>query len=219
MRVLLYSFSTLNGVPTPGQLTTYQQKLESWQYQVEKSVDPAVFTDASLAKYGAVGMINTCFEPFGQGKSGDGAEAQALQKFVQQGGGLFGVHCASVAFQSASPPALYSRLLGGRASRENFDGTHDCRKLADHPTVMQLPDTFQYSGNTDATDFLATDTTVLVNCKWGNASAKEIAVSWLRAEGTGRVFFTSFGKVDGDLADPTIGNDHIMAGLGWVLGR
>jgi len=37
--------------------------------------------------------------------------------------------------------------------------------------------------------------------------------------GAGRVFFTSFAKVDSDLSDPTIGENHIIAGLGWVLGR
>jgi hypothetical protein len=28
-----------------------------------------------------------------------------------------------------------------------------------------------------------------------------------------------FGKVDKDLTDATIGDKHLVAGLGWVLGR
>jgi len=217
-RVLLYSFSTLDIPSVPAQLTLYEQKLAGWQYQVDRSKDPAVFTDAGLAKYAAVGMINTCFEPFGKGNSG-AAQSQALKRFVQQGGGLFGVHCADVAFQSANPPAPYSQLIGGRAGSEYFEGKSDCRKVGEHPTIAQLPASFQYTGNLDATDFLATDTTVLVTCKWGNASAKEVAVSWVRNEGAGRVFFTSFAKVDADLTNATIGDAHVIAGLGWVLGR
>lgn len=217
-RVLLYSFSTLDIPSVPAQLSLFKQKLEGWQYQVDQSKDPTVFSDANLAKYAAVGMINTCFYPFGANKSG-AAESQALQKFLQQGGGLFGTHCADVTFQSANPPALYNQLIGGRASSENFDGNSDCRKQGDHATIAQLPATFRYSGNLDATDFIAADTTVLVKCTWGNTSMKEVAVSWLRNEGAGRVFYTNFGKVDADLSNATIGDKHILAGLAWVLGR
>lgn len=217
-RVLLYSFSTLDIPSVPAQLTLFKQKLEGWQFQVDQSKDPAVFTDANLAKYAAVGMINTCFSPFGANKPGT-TEAQALQKFLQAGGGLFGTHCADVTFQSANPPHLYNKLIGGRASSENFDGTSDCQKMGDHPTIAQLPETFRYTGNLDGTDFIGTDTTVLVKCTWGNTAMKEVAVSWVRNEGSGRVFFTNFGKVDGDLSNATIGDKHILAGLGWVLGR
>lgn len=185
---------------------------------MDQSKDPAVFSDAGLAKYAAVGMINTCFEPFGTGNSG-APQSEALRKFVQQGGGLFGVHCADVAFQSANPAAPYSQLIGGRAGSESFEGKSDCRKVGEHPTVAQLPASFQYTGNLDATDFLAMDTTVLVRCKWGNASAKEVVVSWVRNEAAGRVFFTSFGKVDADLTNTTIGDARVIAGLSWVLSR
>jgi type 1 glutamine amidotransferase len=163
-------------------------------------------------------MINTCFSPFGANRSGE-AEAQALQKFLQQGGGLFGTHCADVTFQSADPVHLYNGLIGGRASSENFEGESDCYKMGEHPTIAALPATFVYNGNLDNTDFLGTDASVLVRCKWKGGSQKDIAVSWVRSEGSGRVFFSSFAKVDVDFANPTIGENHLLAGLGWVLGR
>ena len=80
-----------------------------------------------------------------------------------------------------------------------------------------LPATFSYNGNLDATDFIAEDTTVLVYCTW--QSGREVPVSWVRNEGAGRVFFTGFAKVDADLTSSVIGDPHIIAGLGWVLGR
>jgi len=104
-RVLLYSFSTLDIPSVPAQLSIFKQKLEGWQYQVDQSKDPAVFTDANLARYAAVGMINTCFYPFGANNAGS-AESQALQRFLQAGGGVFGTHCADVTFQSVNPPPL-----------------------------------------------------------------------------------------------------------------
>jgi hypothetical protein len=217
-RVLLYSLGSAGVISdVPAQLDTLRGELEGWQYEVEESVDPGDFTDDNLSRYAAVGMINTCFSPFGQGQAGT-MEAEALQRFVKAGGGLFGTHCASVTFQSQNPVHLYNRVLGGRANSENFDGPSSCRTLADHPTTTGLPDTFQYSGNLDNTDFIAEDATVLVNCLWSGGGAKDVAVSWVRTD-VGRVFYTNFAKVDADLTNATIGDPHIIAGLAWVLGR
>ena len=217
-RVLLYDFSTLDIPSVANQLTIFKQKLEGWQYQVDQSKDPAVFTDQNLAQYAAVGMINTCFYPFGANQMGT-TQSQALQKFVQAGGGLFGTHCADVTFQSVNPAPLYNQLLGGRANSDNYEGNNACRKVGDHPTTAGLPATFTYRGNLDNAAFLAADTQVLVKCTFGGGSKADTAVSWVRTEGAGRVFFTGFGKVDTDLTDATIGDAHILAGLGWVLGR
>jgi type 1 glutamine amidotransferase len=217
-RVLLYSFSTLDIESVPEQLDVLTDKLEEWQYEVERSEDPSVFTDENLERYAAVGMINTCFWPFGQNQQGL-SQSEALQRFLEDAGGLFGTHCADVTFQGQSPPALYNQLIGGRASSQNFDGDSDCEKVADHPTTTELPATFVYSGNLDNTDFIANDTQVLVRCRWGDTNGTEVAVSWVRTMGAGRVFYTNFAKVDGDLTHPTIGDPHIVRGLGWVLGR
>lgn len=217
-RVLLYSFSTLDIPSVPAQLTILEGKLTGWQYTVDKSKDPAVFTDNNLARYAAVGMINTCFSPFGSGRSGQ-PESEALQRFLQAGGGLFGTHCADVTFQSANPPALYNQLIGGRAGSTNYEGMNACRTEGSHPTIAGLSATFQYSGNLDATDFMAMDSTVLVRCKFGGGSQTDTAVSWIRNEGAGRVFYSNFGKVDADLSSSTIGDAHLIAGLAWVLGR
>jgi cytochrome c len=218
-RVLLYSFSTLDIPSVPAQLTIFQSKLTSLGYAVDTSKDPAVFTDSNLERYAAVGMINTCFFPFGANNTTGDPQQQVLQRFLQAGGGLFGTHCADVTFQSATSPVLYNRLIGGRASSENFDGRSDCRKMGEHPTVSGLPATFSYTGNLDNTNFIATDATVLVRCRWGNTAMTDIAVSWVRMEGAGRVFFSNFGKVDADLTNATIGEPHLLAGLSWVLGR
>ena len=183
-RVLLYSFSTLDIPSVPAQLSIFKQKLEGWQYQVDQSKDPAVFTDANLARYAAVGMINTCFFPFGANNAG-AAESQALQRFLQAGGGLFGTHCADVTFQSVNPPPLYNQLIGGRANSDNYTGDNACRKLGDHPTIAALPGTFTYNGNLDNAAFVATDSVVLVKCKFGGGSGADTAVSWVRNEGAG----------------------------------
>jgi Trehalose utilisation len=217
-RVLLYHFSTLVIDSVPAQLTFFKALLAGWGYASDDSVDPARFTDAGLAAYGAVAMINTCFSPFGDGKDG-AKESAALQRFVDRGGGLFGTHCAAVTFQSTTPAPPYNQLFGGQEGNGFFDGTSSCRKLGAHPTTDGLPATFDFPGNLDNNQFLSPSSTITVRCKWGAAEMRDVAVSWVRAEGQGRVFYTNFGKVVGDLTDPVLGAKHIVPGLAWVLRR
>ena len=217
-RVLLYSFSTLNIPSVPQQLTLLETQLKAWGYEVERSVKPDDLNTTNLARFGGVGMINTCFEPFGKGMMGD-TQTAALKAFVEAGGGLFGTHCASVTFQSAEPPHPYNGVIGGRGGHGSFDGKSACTVTGAHATTAMLPATFDYTGNLDNADFVADDSTVVVKCKWSGGEQKDHAVSWYRTPGKGRVFFTNFAKVDADLSDAVVGQKHIMLGLGWTLGR
>ncbi len=217
-RVLLYHFSTLNIETVPAQLTLLKSQLETWGYEVEDSVNPDDVSSQNLTRFGGVGMINTCFEPFGAGQKGE-AQTAALKTFVENGGGLFGTHCASVTFQSADPPNPYNDVIGGRGGHGSFDGKSACRTTAAHATSSMLPATFDFTGNLDNADYVAADSTVLVKCKWSGGDQKDTAVSWIRTPGKGRVFYTNFAKIDADLSDATLGQKHILLGLGWVLGR
>ena len=218
-RVLLYHFSTYAIDTVPAQLTLLKTQLMTWGFEVVDSVKPDDISTANLAGFGGVAMINTCFEPFGMGKTGD-TQAAALKAFVAGGGGLFGTHCASVTFQSATPPHAYNVLLGGRGGKDNFDGMSSCVTTSEaHVTTAMLPATFSFTGNLDNADYVADDTKVLVKCTWSGGAKKETAVSWYRTEGKGRVFYTNFAKIDADLSDATLGQKHILLGLGWTLGR
>src|SRR5690606_21028150 len=144
----------------PAQIAFLRDQLESWGYEVETSVAAADLNATNLKRFGGVGMINTCFEPLGAGKSGE-AETAALKDFVEVGGGLFGTHCASVTFQSAEPPHPYNDVIGGRGADGFFEGESACRTEQEHPTTLLLPATFDYDGNLDNADYLAPDSHVL----------------------------------------------------------
>jgi len=220
-KVLLYTYMTTGDAM---QAPAFQQALTGWGFTVDTVNDPMngmVFSDTNLAKYAAVVMMNTCFFPFGNNKNDTATglpESQALKKFVQQGGGLFGNHCAEVTFKAATTMPLYNQVLGGWAHAGNSgdNANMTCMKTADHPTSTMLPTaSWMYKGNVDFAE-VTTDATVLVKCTYGSTTTP---VSWIRTEGTGRVFNTSFAKVTADLKDAVIGEKHILAGLGWVLGR
>jgi type 1 glutamine amidotransferase len=217
-RVLLYYYSTLNIASINAQLTLLEARLETWGYEAETSKDPAQLTSTNLARFSAVAMVNTCFEPFGMGQQGT-SQTTALTEFVAAGGGLFGTHCASVTFQSAKPPHAYNTLLGGRGGGGSYEGKSPCTTELQHPTTQGLTATFDYTGNLDNADYVAPDTQVLVKCRLGGDAQKETAVSWFRTSGKGRVFFTNFAKEAPDLESQTLGEKHILPGLSWVLGR
>jgi type 1 glutamine amidotransferase len=213
-RVLLYHKSPITNVTA--QMDLLASKLTEWGFESDRTMDPAMITTDTLKKYGAVGMINPCFDAFGP----DGApQAAALKAFVEAGGGLWGNHCAAVTYNKATPPHPYNQLLGGRGGDGFFDGASTCQKLGDHPTITGLPATFPYSGNIDNTDYLADDITILVRCTWSGGGMKDVAVSWTREPGEGRIFFSNFAKFDVDLADPVLGPEHLYKGLAWVLRR
>ncbi len=218
-RVLLYHFTTLAIDSLPAQITLLKTQLETWGYEVEDSVSPDDLSTANLARFGGVGMINNCFEPFGVGNTG-AAQTAALKAFVENGGGLFGTHCATVTFQAAEPPNPYNGVIGGRGGGGFFEGKSACRTTEEaHVTTQMLPATFDYTGNIDNADYLAEDSKVLVKCKWSGGDMKDTAVSWYRTPGKGRVFYTNFAKEDADYTNATIGQKHILAGLGWAIGH
>jgi type 1 glutamine amidotransferase len=215
-RALIYHYSVGVIDSVPSQINILSGVLDGLGYSVEVSEDPGAFTQANLARFSAVLMINNCGMPFGQGRTGQ-AESEALRGFLQAGGGMFATHCASVTYTDADPPALYNQLLGGRAGGGFFNGQSNCTTVGSHPTVGTLPAQFVYEGDTDNTDYLAPDTSVVVRCKWTGNGEVEVAASWQRQEGQGRVFFTTFAKTDADLQNATLMEQHLVPALRWVL--
>ncbi|KAL2175912.1 ThuA-like domain-containing protein [Thermothelomyces heterothallicus CBS 202.75] len=72
-------------------------------FTVDDSEDPAVFSPGSLAAYRVIVLLQC------SGEFLDGAQLGALRGFVQAGGGIVAVHCASFAMQSSE---WYGHLIG-----------------------------------------------------------------------------------------------------------
>jgi type 1 glutamine amidotransferase len=50
------------------------------------------------------------------------------------------------------------------------------------------------------------------------STAHRRPISWYRAEGTGRVFYTALGQ-DFEWTDRVFVEDHLRAGILWTLGK
>jgi hypothetical protein len=210
-KVLFYDNGAIDSV---AQMDIIEDKLTEWGFESERTSDPAKLTGTELEQYGAVLMMNPCFDAFGA----DGEpQAAALQAYVEAGGNIWGNHCASVTYQSANPPHPWNQLLGGRGGDGFWEGANSCRTLSDHPTAAALPAEFDYDGNLDNTNYLADDITILVRCTWGGNGNRDVVVSWTREVGLGRIFFTNFAKFENDFANATLRDGHLFPGLAWVL--
>ncbi|HET6285038.1 MAG TPA: ThuA domain-containing protein [Polyangia bacterium] len=173
----------------------------------EISADPAKFTPAALAKYGAVVLVATSGEPFG---SPGTAAIDALVAFVKGGGGLVGIENATNTYNNSD---TYVSLFGAVfAGHPEINGT--CIKAGDHASVKNLPASFPVVDEIYAFTRMRADNQIVLRCGRGN-----YPVSWYREEGSGRIFYTAMGHNDANWTRPPLVDGHVIPGLLWTLGR
>jgi hypothetical protein len=179
---------------------------------------PGDFTPQALAAYGAVVLLSTSGEPLG---SPGTTEIKALVDFVTGGGGLVVVNNASHAYDSstANPSASYISLIGADFNGQTAYGPGTCAPVGTHPSVKTLPATFDIVDEVYNFKNVDADIQVVLECK-DTATATPRPVSWTRAQGTGRVFYTALGKEDHSWQAPELlVPNHVLPGLLWTMGR
>ena len=195
-------------------------------------VAPEKFTAASLAQYGAVVLLANDGEPFGYPAT---AEIQNLVSYVQGGGALVSIECATDCYGGAvSGPMTnhprsvpYHSLLGA-----TFDGhpgnlaPATCTRAGTHPSVAQLGETFKVTDEIYAYSDLRADNQVVLSCVSSAAPNTVRPIAWVREEGEGRVFNTALGHPNTSWTtamDPNapsrLVEDHVLPGLLWAMKR
>src|SRR5262245_55076739 len=90
IRVLLFTYTTgFRHDSIPDAISAFGELAAARGWQIDATEDPARFTDASLAAYDVVVFACTTGELL------DGAQQDALTRWVQAGGGWVGVHAAA----------------------------------------------------------------------------------------------------------------------------
>jgi type 1 glutamine amidotransferase len=184
-------------------------------FAVDLSVDPTKFTAASLQDYTVVVMISSSGSPFGiPGTDG----MSALTSFVRAGGGLVGVHSASLV--DYAPTSTFVALLGGKFSGHP-GAVHDstCQAVGTHPSVAKLAN--PYLAHDEIYTFVAPspDDQIDLRCA-GIAAGEVLPVAWHRTEGKGRVFYTGLGHGP-ELWTTTTAffTTHVLPAVLWAAGR
>jgi type 1 glutamine amidotransferase len=184
--------------------------------EVEASEAQAMFTATNLARFGAVVMVNSNGTPFGTPGT---SEASALAAFVRAGGGLAAFHAAGNTSYPASHPLL--ALLGG--TFQNTGGgvrNVTCAPEGQHPVLAKL--TAPLASRMDETYVfgdLNPMNQVVLRCDPAAGTSK-LPGSWVREEGSGRVFYTTLGHGPAawEAGGPVL-TSHAWPGILWVLNR
>jgi type 1 glutamine amidotransferase len=217
-RVLLYTKTngTTHVSGIAASVTSFKAGLGPLGIMVDTANDPAVFTEANLAKYAGVIMVSTSGTPFGTPGT---AEVAALTAFVKKGGGLAGFHAASSTDYGATSP--FTTLLGAE-TKDQGGGFRmsDCVPEAGNPTVAKLPNPYRVANEEFYTfNGLNPANQVVLRCN-ASTGTEKIPISWVRQEGAGRVFFSGLGHQPPFWAqnEPFFMN-HALPGVLWTIGR
>jgi type 1 glutamine amidotransferase len=175
-----------------------------------------MFTEANLARFGAVVMVNSNGTPFGMPGTNEG---NALAAFVRAGGGLAAFHAAANTSYAATHPLL---TLLGAAFQNTGGGIRDFNCAAEgqlsvvakvpNPLPARMDETYVFGA-------LNAMNQVVLRCDPATGTTK-LPASWVREEGAGRVFYTTLGHGPPawEAAGPFV-TTHAWPAILWVLRR
>ncbi len=191
-------------------------------YTAVVSSDTTMFRAERLARFDAVLFNNNTGEPFT-----DPALRASLLGFVHGGGGVIGLHAATDGFFEWPE---FGELMGAYFVNHPWNEDVTLRiEEPDHPITAAF-DSSKYVVADEIYQFrdpysrdrlrvlISLDTAHLDLEREGVQRAdRDFAVSWVREEGAGRVFYSSLGHRFEIFTDPTI-LKHWLAGIQYALG-
>jgi uncharacterized protein len=197
----------------------------------------AVFLDSTTGTY--LDEPNAATDP--AAKTVTDARRKALLDFIRGGKGIAGIHAASDSYHSGGPDGgsplwpEYNRMIGGYFKHHWDYPTTITVKIDDPKSPINAPFKGQpfeiadevYTYNQDS--FSRENVHVLTSIDYSKMSpevrAKErsprtdhdFALSWIRREGKGRLFYAALGHHESIYANrPML--EHILAGVQYALG-
>jgi uncharacterized protein len=187
-------------------------------FDVDVSDDPAVFTEANLARYRALVFSNTNNEVLDTP-----AQRAALQHYLRHGGGFVGIHSACGSMRDW--PWFWA-LIGGSFVRHPKLQEFTIRTVdRSHPSTAHLPATWRWTDEFYFLRDMPTDLKpLLVGELAGLEDPKKPAdetthpLAWYHEYDGGRSWNTTLGHRKEAYADP-IFRQHILGGILWVLQR
>ena len=139
------------------------------------------------------------------------AQEAALIEFIDGGGGLVAVHCASHCFRASD---AYTRLIGGRFLRHGGEEFRARIIDAQHPAMRGVK-SFTGWDETYVHDQIGDDIRVLMTRS--EAGGYE-PYTWVRQHGKGRVYYTALGHDHRTWRNPAF-HTLLFAAIRWAAGE
>jgi type 1 glutamine amidotransferase len=149
----------------------------------------------------------------------DEAQEQAIEKFVDEGGGLVGLHGASGSFGNSK---MWMRLLGGKFTG-HIPGTHKLNIVivdSKHPITAGIKD-FSIIDEEYKHQLADVDRHLLARFRERPPASDQKAnmdIIWTREVGKGRVFYSALGHGKEAWENP-IWQKLIIQGILWAAGK
>lgn len=217
-----------------GNLAVEQMGRKTGAFMTDVADTYDVFTEENLARYDAVVLNNTTHMRFPEP-----SQERALLDFVSGGKGLVGIHAATDNFY-AHPEA--AAMIGGQFNghpwgaggkwayrlddpehplNQAFGGHgfwHQDEIYQYRPDTYQGPEVLRLLVSLDMTKEEVLKPIQDDSTKGGyEPGPRDVAVSWLRKYGDGRVFVTNFGHREETFAHPAIMR-HLFEGIQFAVG-
>ncbi|MFP8952684.1 PVC-type heme-binding CxxCH protein [Natrialbaceae archaeon A-arb3/5] len=170
----------------------------------------------TLANYDAVMLYGNRLEPTEE-------QIDALEAFVEDGGGFVPVHSASASFgaMDGNPDGLaerFTNLVGGGFDWHGHETMTTDRIEPDHP-VFEGTEEIEAFEETYRHHNLADDIEVLAHGAGGDYEEdEEEPFTWVREQGDGRVFYTAWGHDDGVWVETGF-QQLLENGIRWASGN
>jgi type 1 glutamine amidotransferase len=225
MRVLVY---TKNGAGyvhdnIPSAVACFQALSKEHKFPLDVSDDPAVFTEANLAKYQALVFTSTNNDVFATD-----AQRLAFRHYIEAGGGFVGVH--SVTGTERNWP-WFKMMVGETFSwHAKFQPFRILRIDSSHPSMKGVPQRWEKQDECYFGKELYPGIQVLMMHDLSSLDAKQadlinqhrglykdyFPAVWTQKFQGGHVWVTTLGHDKSNYQDPTYQN-HLWQGLNFVL--
>lgn len=186
-------------------------------FTADATEDSTMFNDTNLAQYKAVIFLNP------SGNILDAFQQGALQRFIQAGNGLVGIHNATALLDPAMDAwTWYQNILGAKYQSEILTQTLCLQVVfASHPSTNTLPnpwcfveEAYNFNQNPKTLGAL-----VLLNLDEtsvsGGIMGADHPFSWYKFYDGGRMWYTNGGANDAEYSDANF-RSHLLGGIQYA---
>jgi len=183
---------------------------------VEATEDSSRFNDAELATFAAVVFLSTTGDVL------DPSEQDALQRFIENGGGFAGIHAAS---DTEHDWPWFTEMIGARfighppvqpATVLVEDRTHESTRML--PKRWQRTDEwYRFHRNPRSVDGIHVLASLDESTYESGGMDGDHPCAWWRLMGRGRCWYTAGGHTEESFQEPLF-RDHLRGGILWACG-
>lgn len=185
-------------------------------FRVTWTEDPFSFAEENLARYDAVIFLNTTLDVL------DDAEQDALENYIQNGGGFVGMHAAA---DTEYDWPWYGDLVGGWFnSHPNNPNVREATVLlvdGDHPATEHLPEEWSRADEWYNYKYFNEDTNTLLKLDTDSYEGSEHPgnhpIAWYHEYDGGRAFYTGLGHTSESFSEEAY-LKHILGGIRYAMG-